>query len=367
MIVDSPHLYTNPGPPSHDFGTVVTGTILNWSFDITNSGIGELSWTITADPEISVSSASGTTTTETDTIDIQLNTANLIACPQNPYSGNITITSNGGCNGAESKVGSINVTVTMEAVRELPDFALIDGDPFTVTINFTAPNDDFTSIGLVDAVPSGWTIQVDPNWCTPVADQSDIVSGQAQYDWDGSYSAGTQFSAVYKISVPAGTDEDLYTFANGQLCYSIGTVGACCVSVAGEDQITAILCAPVSGLTREISCDLLDGVAISLDGVGPVFSGGAGNYTIRASGPGIYTVNASKAGFRWKTQIVDVDCVNPVPLNFQADYGLIPCSPDIWYALDCVNLWKYPPGPECGLDALTIIAVINAWLYPGCP
>jgi len=367
VIVDSPHLGTTPDPPSHDFGTVVTGTILNWSFDITNSGIGELSWTITADPEILVSSSSGTTTTETDTIDVQIDTADLIACPQNPYNGTITIDSNGGCNGAESTVGSINVIVTMEAVRELPDFALIDGDSFAVNITFTAPNDDFTSIGLVDDVPSGWAIQVDPTWCTPVADQATKVGDQAQYNWNGSYSAGTIFTAVYMVSAPADTDEDVYTFADGQLCYSIGAVDACCVSVTGEDDITAILCAPVSGLTREINCDLLDGVAISLDGVGPVFSGGTGNYTIRASGPGTYTVNASKAGFRWRTQIVEVDCVNPVTLNFQADSGLIPCSPDIWYALDCVNLWLYPPGPACGLGMSTILAVMNAWLYPGCP
>jgi hypothetical protein len=367
VIVDSPHLCTTPDPPSHDFGTVVTGTVLNWSFDITNCGIGELSWNITADTEISVSAASGTTTTETDTIDVQIDTANLIACPQNPYSGSITIDSNGGCNGTESKVGSINVTVTMEAVRELPDFALIGGVPFAVTINFTAPNDNFSSIGLVDDVPTGWAIQVDPTWCTPVADQAIIVGDQAQFNWDGPYSAGTLFTAVYEVSVPAGTEEDFYTFDGGQLCYSIGAVDACCVTVTGENQIPAILCAPVSGLTREVNCEILAGVEISIDGVAPVFSDGTGNYTIRASGPGTYTVNASKAGFRSKTQTVNVDCVTPVTLNFQAGYGLIPCSPDIWYALDCVNLWLYPPGTECGLSQSAILAVINAWLYPGCP
>jgi len=366
VVVDSPHLCTTPDPLSHDFGTVVTGTFLNWSFNITNCGIGELSWTITADPKISVSSASGTTTTETDTIDIQINTANLVACPQSPYSGTITIDSNGGCDGAESKVGSINVTVTMEAVRELPDFALIDGDSFAVTINFTAPNSDFKSIGLVDAVPAGWAIQVDPNWCTPVANQATNASDQAQYNWNGSYDAGTTFSAVYEVSAPAGTVEDPYTFPNGHLCYSIGAVGACCVPVTGENEITAILCAPISGLTREVNCTILEGVEISIDGVGPVSSDGTGNYTIRASGPGTYTVNASKDGFRSKTREVDVDCVGPVTLNFQGGFGLIPCSPDIWYALDCVNLWLYPQGTECDLSMSNFQAVINAWWIVPC-
>jgi len=367
VVVDSPHLCTSPDPPSHDFGTVITGNILNWSFDITNCGIGELSWTITADPEISVSSLNGTTTAETDTIDVQIDTTDLIACPQNPYSGNITINSNGGCNGAESKVGSINVTVVMEAVRELPDFALIGGDSFAVTINFTAPNGNFNTIGLVDAVPAGWDIQVDEAWCTPVADQATNASDQAQYNWDGPYAAGTTFTAVYEVSAPAVTDEDLYTFAGGQLCYSIGADGGCCVPVTGENEITAILCAPISGLTREVNCDILEGVEISIDGVGPVLSDGSGNYTIRASGPRTYTVNASKAGFKSSTRIVEVDCLHSVTLNFQADYGLIPCSPDIVYAADCVSFWLYPPGPDCGLDMGTVQAVINAWLYPGCP
>ena len=137
--------------------------------------------------------------------------------------------------------------------------------------------------------------------------------------------------------------------------------------VTGENEIDAILCAPISGLTREVNCDILAGVEIISDGVGPVSSDGTGNYTIRASGPGTYTVNASKDGFRSRAQIVEVDCLKSVPLNFQAGFGLIPCSPDIWYALDCINLWKYPPGTECDLSMSNALAVINAWLYPGCP
>jgi len=124
----------------------------------------------------------------------------------------------------------------------------------------------------------------------------------------------------------------------------------------------------VIGLTRQVNCDILPGVEIALDGIGPVLSDIDGNYTIMAPGPGDYTINASKEGFRSRAQYVLVEGPDPVTFNFQGEYGLIPCSPDMWYALDCVNLWLYPPAPppECGLDMWTALDVVNAWLYPGC-
>ena len=370
VIVDAPHLCTDPDPLTAVYGMKVVGTILTWSFDITNCGIGELAWTITADPEISLSAVSGTTTTETDTIGVEIDTSTMLVCPQEPYIGTITINSNGGCNGGESKEGHIYVTPTMEVIRDLPDFALVDGDPFEVRVTFTAPHDDFNAIGLVDNVPSGWPIQVDPAWCTPTADQVIVVGNQPQFAWYGPYPAGTPFTAIYRVSVPAGTECDTYhEFTDGLLCYHIGTVGQCCVDVnypkPGDDWVQAICCQPVRGLTRDVNCNILPDVEIWLDGVGPVFSDGAGNYEITASEPGAYMVTASKEGFRERTIIVEVDCASTVTLNFENVYGLIPCSPDIWYALDCVNKWLYPE-PPCGLDIWTALDVVNAWLYPGC-
>jgi len=123
----------------------------------------------------------------------------------------------------------------------------------------------------------------------------------------------------------------------------------------------------VFGVTREINCDILPDVEIWLDGTGPVFSAGNGTYEIVAPESGTYNISATKEGFRDRIRTEYIEGPDPVTLNFQADYGLIPCSPDIWYALECVNLWKYPPGTECDLSMSNALAVINAWLYPGCP
>jgi len=106
----------------------------------------------------------------------------------------------------------------------------------------------------------------------------------------------------------------------------------------------------VFGVTREINCDILPDVEIWLDGTGPVFSAGNGTYEIVAPESGTYNISATKEGFRDRIRTEYIEGPDPVTLNFQADYGLIPCSPDIWYALECVNLWKYPPGTECDLS-----------------
>jgi len=123
----------------------------------------------------------------------------------------------------------------------------------------------------------------------------------------------------------------------------------------------------VLGVTREVNCDILPGVEIWLGGTGPVFSAGNGSYEIYAPGSGSYDISAAKEGFRDRVRTEYIEGPDAVNLDFQADYGLIPCSPGIVYAADCVSFWLYPPGPDCGLDMGTVQAVINAWLYPGCP
>ena len=124
---------------------------------------------------------------------------------------------------------------------------------------------------------------------------------------------------------------------------------------------------PVIGITREVKGNILPGVSITLDGTGPVVSDQNGQYEIMATTTGNYTVVAHKDGFRDRTRTINIAGLGTgyaVTCNFQGQYGLIPKAPDIWYALDCVNRWLYPPNPETGLDIWTALDVVNAWLYP---
>jgi hypothetical protein len=135
----------------------------------------------------------------------------------------------------------------------------------------------------------------------------------------------------------------------------------------GNDT-TFIIIGPVvvTGITREINGDILPGVSITLDGMVPVVSDQAGQFQITDIAIGNHTIVAHKDGFRDRTQTVNIapGQGSTVTCNFQGQSGLIPNAPAMWYALDCVNRWLYPPNPETGLDIWTALDVINAWLYP---
>jgi hypothetical protein len=255
-----------------------------------------------------------------------------------------------------------------QPTRYLPDPPMVMGNQtFNVTIDFTNREDDFNTITLVDNAPSGWSIQVDPTWCTPNANNASVVGDQAQLEWDGPYPAATDFTAVYKVSVPGNVTPGFYTFTGGLLDFCSGVDCDYSVEVTGDSQVEVIEGTPVVGVTREVICDLLPGVNIMLDSIGPEISDGDGLYQIMATETGDYDVVASKDGFRDRTKTITVEGQGPaftVTCNFSGQYGLIPNAPDIWYALDCVNLWLYPPSPECALDIWTALDVVNAWQYP---
>jgi hypothetical protein len=255
-----------------------------------------------------------------------------------------------------------------EPTRYLPDPPIVMGNQtFSVTITFTNREDNINTIVLVDNAPSGWGIQVDPTWCNPSADNATVVGDQAQLEWDGPYPAATDFTAVYKVTVPGNVTAGFYTFTGGLLEYCSGVDCDYSVEVTGDSQVEVIDGTPVVGVTREVICNLLPGVTIMLDSIGPEVSDGDGLYQIMATETGDYDVVASKDGFRDRTRTITVEGQGPaftVTCNFSGQYGLIPNAPDIWYALDCVNLWLYPPSPECALDIWTALDVVNAWQYP---
>jgi len=124
---------------------------------------------------------------------------------------------------------------------------------------------------------------------------------------------------------------------------------------------------PVTGVTRQVNSDILPGVTVTLDGIATVVSDQYGQYEIMATATGSHTVAAHKDGFKDRTRTINITGLGTgyaETCNFQGNYGLIPKAPDMWYALDCVNRWLYPPNPETGLDMWTALDVINAWLYP---
>jgi len=253
-----------------------------------------------------------------------------------------------------------------QSTRHLPGSPQSPGQTFDVSVTFTAPSDNFNSIGLADDIPTGWAIQGNTTWCIPNADSMNREGNRVEYAWFGPYSSGQTFIALYKVSVPGNASLPSYTFS-GQLNYKIGGGSRIFETIAGDSTLQVASGTPVNGITREVNGNILPGVSITLDGIASAVSGQDGQYEILAAATGNHTVIAHKDGFRDRTQSISIEGLGQgfaVTCNFQGQSGLIPKAPDMWYALDCVNLWLYPPNPDIGLDMWTALDVINAWLYP---
>jgi len=147
------------------------------------------------------------------------------------------------CSSAVVLQNSTALAQSANPTRDLPNAPVERGETFDVMVTFTAPEDNFNSIGLVDNVPSGWAIQVDKTWCTPNADQHNIAGDQAQYMWYGPYDAGQAFTALYRVTVPGDAAAGIYTF-DGELGYKIGGTSPPHEAIGGEFSVEVTVPAP---------------------------------------------------------------------------------------------------------------------------
>jgi len=129
--------------------------------------------------------------------------------------------------------------------RDLPNSPVQMEQTFDVKVTFTAPADNFNAIGLGDNVPPGWTIQVDANLCTPVADAATTGVDTAQYAWYGPFSAGQSFTSRYEITVPSDVDMRTYAF-NGQLGYNIASGDRILEDTGGDSNIEVTVTTPAT-------------------------------------------------------------------------------------------------------------------------
>jgi len=110
------------------------------------------------------------------------------------------------------------------AARILPE-VINPGDTIEVKVTFTAPADNFNSIGLSDTAPEGWNVTADASWCKPVPAYAVVAGGStAQVMWIDIFDRGKKFEAVYKVTVPPdASSASLENPAfNGTLEYYIG-------------------------------------------------------------------------------------------------------------------------------------------------
>ena len=261
------------------------------------------------------------------------------------------------------------------------------GDMFDVYVNFTATADDLNAIGLTDLAPDGWTVQVDKNWTYPTAYSVEARGNKVEILWSGPFDNGTNFSALYKVTVPETAVPGINLFPECDISkawvgYYVAELGPYASYVWGDYEMMITVPSDIVGETRDVNANLLPDVEVLLykeaegalrsDISTPDYSNTAyrtGQYWLSATRVRYYEINITNM-----TMLPDyyINLTTPELLaagyvfNFTGNYGLVPRACNMSYALKSVNLWLVPPAdhPEWGIDEWKAMDSIHSWQYP---
>jgi len=315
---------------------------------------------------------------------------------ESPVEGDTTIT---------VKVGKATF---IDVIRDLPADALdldaeYPGDTFYVYVNFTAPEDDFNSIGLTDFAPAGWDVVTDVSWCSPVADETMSPGNKAEYAWNGPFGEGTNFSARYEVTIPATAEPGIHEWPvcpdmdEAWVEYWFGAEGPFKSCVMGEFEKIVTVPGKVRGETRDVNADLLTSTMVILyeevavDEDDDSSTAPDALYCNDVDDTGLYWQSASKycyftldtnamPGSRnpWHEDNIDFSTVALLAagynMDFEGDYGLVPKACTMSYAMESVNHWLFVPTdamlvphPEWKLSNWKAMESVHSWQFPaGC-
>jgi uncharacterized repeat protein (TIGR02543 family) len=329
--------------------------------------------------------------------------------------GNVnSATTNITMNGNYSIVANFNVIGYIDVMRNLPDDAEdpdaeYPGDWFWVYVNFTAPVNEFNSIGLTDLAPAGWEVETDINWCSPNASWTMSPGNKAEYSWSGEskgYNMSTPFSARYKVTIPATASPGYNYWPNCNISeawveYWFGPVGPYKSCITGDYKKIVTVPGEVWGETRDVNADLLTTTLVVLseeppqvgdepedsdsstepDALYKVDVDDTGQYWLQASKYCYFTRNTSDMPVTrnpWHADYINFTTVELLAANytldFEGDYGLVPKACTMAYAMKSVNHWLFipldgggSPHPEWQLSNWKAMESIHSWQFPcGC-
>jgi hypothetical protein len=133
-------------------------------------------------------------------------------------------------------------------VRVLPD-TVQKGETFDVTVNFTAPADNFSPVGLTDLAPNGWNVTVNTTLCTPNAEFVNATENKAEIMWYGQpgvgFDNGTTFTALYTVTVPDDAELGIYAFS-GSMEYYVGPEGPYLENITSDSQTEVVAASGIS-------------------------------------------------------------------------------------------------------------------------
>jgi hypothetical protein len=388
--------------------TADAGTYVYPPFDIRIlAGMSDGPYTPPAQPPwLSENKTSGVLTAgQSATINVTASTAGLAL---GPHSGSFSISAPVGNGCILQKTVNVTLEVlpatTIDVIRTLPADALLPdkefpGDTFNVTVTFQAPVDEFNSIGLTDLAPAGWAVQTNETWCTPVATWTKGEGNKAEYAWSGEstgYAAGTNFTATYKVTIPATAAQGLNSWPNNDGTkawaeYWFGAVGPYTSNVTGNWQKVVTVPGKIVGETRDVNAALLTTTLVVLSEEPPEALDEPEDSDSSTAPDAIYKLDVDDTGQYWME--ASKYCYYPVDTNnltgyeplinltstallaagyaldFEGDYGLVPKACTMSYAMMSVNHWLFTPTghPEWQLSAWKAMESVHSWQVPrGC-
>jgi len=217
-------------------------------------------------------------------------TANTSGLAVGTHNGSFCIS--GCCASVDVEVINVSLLVTPattleDVVRDLPADRLLPdaeypGMTFDVYVNFTAPVADFNSIGVTDFAPAGWLVQTNDDWCDPKASYNKSNYNKAEYAWAGPYDPPKNFSAMYKVTIPATATagSNFWPNCTSNPCppcegspinlfpawveYWFGAEGPYETVICEEREKVVTVPGCVVGETRDVNANLLDTVTVVL-------------------------------------------------------------------------------------------------------
>jgi len=304
------------------------------------------------------------------------------------------------------------VTVTIDVMRNLPADALdldaeYPGDTFYVFVNFTAPVDDFASIGLTDLAPAGWDVATNETWCSPVASWTMSPGNKAEYAWSGPFAKDQEFSAKYKVTIPATANNGINDWPNCSIDkawveYWFGPRGPYESCITGEFEKLVTVPGKVVGETRDVNADLLTTTLVVLNEQPPEIGDEPEDSDSSTAPDALYKDDVDDTGQYWleaskycyftlvTKNVTQVGHHPPYPqfidfgntaklaagynLDFEGDYGLVPKACTMGYAMESVNHWLFVPTdalavphPEWQLSNWKAMESVHSWQFPcGC-
>jgi len=118
------------------------------------------------------------------------------------------------------------------------------GEQFNVIVTFHAAADDFHAPCFIEWVPAGWSLSVSKDWCNPRPVGAKVTGNMIEYGWLGSWDNGTNFTVLYKVTVPCNASVEVenctYPFDGDVWYFDVYHENQTLANVTGDFNVTVV-------------------------------------------------------------------------------------------------------------------------------